>query len=41
MHQIAWYREHGFLKNAAGAETIVDRRFVVAMSLSRGAEGAH
>jgi hypothetical protein len=35
MHQIAWYRDHGFLKNAAGAEKIVDRRFVVPMRLSR------
>jgi NitT/TauT family transport system substrate-binding protein len=35
MHQIAWYRDHGFLKNAAGAEKIVDMRFVVPMSLGR------
>lgn len=34
MRQIAWYRDHGFLKNAAGAEKIVDRRFVVPMSLA-------
>jgi NitT/TauT family transport system substrate-binding protein len=34
MHQIAWYRDHGFLKNAAGVEKIVDRRFVVPMSLA-------
>ncbi|HEY1506214.1 MAG TPA: hypothetical protein VGF92_18050 [Stellaceae bacterium] len=34
MHQIAWYRDRGFLKNAAGAEQIVDRRFVVPMSLA-------
>jgi len=41
MHQIAWYRDHGFLKNAAGAEKIVDRRFVVPMSLGRAAGTAH
>ena len=41
MHQIAWYRDHGFLKNAAGAEKIVDRRFVVPMSLGRSAGTAH
>lgn len=35
LHQIAWYRDHGFLKNAAGAEKIVDKRFVVPMSLSK------
>ncbi len=34
MHQIAWYRDHGFLKNAAGAEKIIDRRFVMPMSLA-------
>ena len=34
MRQIAWYRDHGFLKNAAGAEKIVDRRFVTTMSLA-------
>lgn len=34
MHQIAWYRDHGFLKNAAGSEKIVDRRYVVPMSLA-------
>jgi hypothetical protein len=35
MRQIAWYRDRGFLKNAASAEKIVDRRFVTAMSLAR------
>jgi NitT/TauT family transport system substrate-binding protein len=35
MHQIAWYGEHGFIKNAAGSDKIVDRRFVVPMSLGR------
>jgi NitT/TauT family transport system substrate-binding protein len=34
MHQIAWYGEHGFIKNAAGSTQIVDRRFVVPMSLA-------
>ena len=33
LHQIAWYRDHGFIKNAAGAEQIVDRRFVTAMKI--------
>ena len=32
--QIAWYRDHGFLKNGAGAEKIIDTRFVVPMSLA-------
>jgi len=41
MHQIAWYRDHGCLKNAAGAEKIVDKRFVVPMSLGRSAGAAH
>jgi len=35
MRQIAWYDDHGFLKNAAGAEKIVDKRFVVPMSPNR------
>jgi NitT/TauT family transport system substrate-binding protein len=35
MHQIKWYGEHGFIKNAAGSTQIVDRRFVVPMSLGR------
>jgi len=33
-HQIAWYRDHGFLKNAGDAEKIIDTRFVVPMSLA-------
>lgn len=41
MHQIAWYRDHGFLKNAAGAEKIVDKRFVVPMSLGQSNAAAH
>ncbi|HEY3918517.1 MAG TPA: ABC transporter substrate-binding protein [Stellaceae bacterium] len=31
LHQIAWYREHGFLKNAVDGDTLIDRRFVVPM----------
>ena len=34
-HQIKWYGEHGFLKNAADADKIIDKRFVVPMSLGR------
>jgi NitT/TauT family transport system substrate-binding protein len=34
-HQIAWYGAHGFIKNAADADKIVDRRFVVSMSLAK------
>ena len=41
LHQIAWYRDHGFLKNAAGAEKIVDKRFVVPMTLGRQSGAAH
>jgi NitT/TauT family transport system substrate-binding protein len=32
--QIAWYRGHGFLKNADDAEKIIDQRFVTPMSLA-------
>ena len=35
MHQIAWYGAHGFIKNAADSAKIVDRRFVVPMSIGR------
>ena len=33
-HQIAWYREHGFLKGGADSDKIIDQRFVVPMSLA-------
>jgi NitT/TauT family transport system substrate-binding protein len=35
MHQIQWYGEHGFIKNAASSTQIVDKRFVVPMSIGR------
>jgi NitT/TauT family transport system substrate-binding protein len=41
LHQIAWYRDHGFLKNVAGAEKIVDKRFVVPMTLGQRGGAAH
>ena len=30
LHQIDWYRAHGFLKNAVDGATLIDKRFVVA-----------
>jgi ABC-type nitrate/sulfonate/bicarbonate transport system substrate-binding protein len=41
LHQIAWYRDHGFLNNATGAEKIVDKRFVVPMTLGQRGGAAH
>jgi hypothetical protein len=29
--QIAWYREHGYLKNPIDGDTVIDKRFVVPM----------
>jgi NitT/TauT family transport system substrate-binding protein len=37
LHQIAWYRAHGFLKNAVDGDALLDKRFVVPMSLAEGA----
>jgi NitT/TauT family transport system substrate-binding protein len=34
MHQITWYGDHGFIKNAASAGQIVDRRFVTPISIA-------
>ena len=34
LRQIAWYREHGFLKNAVDGATLIDKRFVVPMPSS-------
>lgn len=31
LHQIEWYRTHGYLKNAVDGNTLIDKRFVVAM----------
>ena len=31
LHQIDWYRAHGFLKNAIDGNKLIDKRFVVAM----------
>ncbi|HLI20830.1 MAG TPA: ABC transporter substrate-binding protein [Stellaceae bacterium] len=36
LHQIDWYRAHGFLKNTVDGSKLIDKRFVVPMSL-RGA----
>ena len=36
LRQIAWYRAHGFLKNAVDGDALIDKRFVVPMSLSEG-----
>ena len=29
LHQIAWYRAHGLLKNAVDGDTLLDKRFIV------------
>jgi NitT/TauT family transport system substrate-binding protein len=31
LRQIAWYREHGYLKNAIDGDILIDKRFVVPM----------
>jgi NitT/TauT family transport system substrate-binding protein len=31
LHQIDWYRAHGFIKNAVDGGTLIDKRFVVPM----------
>lgn len=36
LHQIDWYRAHGFIKNAVDGDALIDKRFVVSMSLARG-----
>lgn len=36
LHQIDWYRAHGFIKNAVDGNTLIDKRFVVSMSLANG-----
>jgi NitT/TauT family transport system substrate-binding protein len=31
LHQIAWYREHGYIKSAVDGDMLIDKRFVVPM----------